>query len=227
MNRRVVVAGVLCACLAGAFLSEPADAARTRAPRGLGRVVKALDLTINGRPAAVGALVKAGDRLKTGSGGVADVVLADGAIFRLYPGSEAKVPAIGKRRSLVQLVVGGLMSLVGKPMDYRVRAPKAVAAVGGTVFFMQATADTPNYVCACSGVVHMGTPRGPATPVDAGFNQHIAVMVGDIGFRPSGAKNHDDQQMWELGEELQAAAGIPNKYKTLHQEPPASPPILP
>jgi ferric-dicitrate binding protein FerR (iron transport regulator) len=208
----------------------PASAeAAARAARGQGRVVKAVDLTINGKPASAGALVRSGDRLKTGTGGSADVVLANGAIFRLYPGTEAVIPWTNQKRTLVQLIVGGIMSLVGKPMDYRVKAPKAVAAVGGTCFYMQATPDTPNYVCACSGVVHMGPPRGPATPIDAGFNKHIAVMIGDVGFRPSGAKNHDDQQMWELGKELQDTTGIVNKYKTLKGQNPAEapPPVEP
>ncbi|MBM3268167.1 MAG: FecR domain-containing protein [Candidatus Sericytochromatia bacterium] len=218
MNRRTVIAAVLCASLAGAVFGDPAAARTRRAPVAQGRVVKAVDLTINGRPAAVGALVRAGDRLRTGSGGVADVVLADGAIFRLYPASEARVPAISRKKSFVQLVVGGLMSLVGKPMDYQVKAPKVVAAVGGTCFYLQATPEAPNYICACSGLVHMGATHRAMTPVDAGFNKHIGVMIGAVGFSPAGAKNHDDNQMWELGRELQEATGIPNKYRALHSD---------
>lgn len=214
MVRRFAAAGLLAAVIAGTVLGAPADAA-ARAVRAEGRVVKAIGLTINGKPAAVGALVRPGDRLKTTSGGTADVVLADGAIFRLYPGSEAKLPVINRNRGWVELVTGAIMSVVGKPMDYRVKAPKAVAAVGGTCFYMQATPDAPNYACACSGLVHIGPKGGAATPVDAGFNTHVGMMVENLGFKPAGAKNHDDQQMWELGKALEQAAGIPNKYKAL------------
>lgn len=224
MIRPPVAAGFLAVVVAGTLLAAPADAAR--AARGLGRVVKANGLTINGKPAAVGALVRPGDRLETTSGGNADVVLADGAIFRLYPGSKAKLPVISRRRTFVELVSGAIMSLVGRPMDYRVKAPRAVAAVGGTCFYMQSTADSPNYACACSGLVYIGPRGGAATPVDAGFNTHVGMMVEDLGFKPAGAKNHDDQQMWELGKELEQAAGIPNRYKAL-AAPPTAPEVAP
>lgn len=224
MIRPPVAAGMLAVALAGTPLAAPADAAP--AARGLGRVVKAIGLTINGKPAAAGALVRPGDRLETTTGGNADVVLADGAIFRLYPGSKAKLPVINRRRTFVELVSGAIMSLVGRPMDYRVKAPRAVAAVGGTCFYMQSTADSPNYACACSGMVYIGPRGGAATPVDGGFNTHIGMMVEDLGFKPAGAKNHDDQQMWELGKELEKATGIPNRYKAL-AKPSAAPDVTP
>lgn len=224
MIRRPVAAGLLAAVVAATALGSPAEAATRGASRGLGRVVKAFGLTINGRPAPAGTLVRPGDRLKTTSAGAADVVLADGAIFRLYPSSEATLPVISRKRSFVQLVTGAIMSVVGRPMDYRVKAPKAVAAVGGTCFYMQATADAPNYACACSGLVRIGPKGGAATPVDAGFNTHVGMMVEDLGFKPAGAKNHDDQQMWELGKALEQVAGIPNKYKALGSSSPEAVP---
>ncbi len=226
MLGRPVAAGFLAVVFASAMLSGPADAA-TRAVRGVGRVVKAFGLTINGKPAESGALVRPGDRLKTTSGGKADVVLADGAIFRLYPGSEATLPQIGRKRTLVQLVAGAIMSIVGRPMAYRVKAPKAVAAVGGTCFYMQATPDAPNYACVCSGLLHIGPVGGALTPVESGFNHHTGMMVESLGFKPAGAKNHDDLQMWELGKELEEATGIPNKYKSLGAADPNAVPVSP
>jgi hypothetical protein len=214
MSCRHFAAALLSVAVAMPFGTAPAEAApRARAA---GSVVRAADLTINGRPATTGALVRPGDRLKTGADGSADIVLANGAIFRLFGGTEAKLPVLAKKRSLVQLVAGGILSLVGKPMDYQVRAPKAVAAVSGTCFYMQATPDAPNYVCACSGIVHIGSPRSRArTPINSGFNLHVAMMVDELGFKPGGAKNHNDHMMWELGKELQQATGIANKYKAL------------
>lgn len=207
-----ILASLLTFLSVSAVFPESTLAASRRAS---GRVAKAQDLTINGKPAVVGTLVRPGDRLKTGSDGMADVVLADGVIFRLFGDSTATVPQIGRNRSLVRLIGGSLMSLVGRPMAYRVQAPKAVAAVSGTVFFMKATQESPSYVCACSGKVNIGPPGGAPTLVDAGRNGHIGMMVTNLGFNPAGPKDHNDGQLMELAEELEKATGILNRYKNM------------
>lgn len=92
-------------------------------------------LTVNGKPAQAGTVLKAGDRIVTGPGTRADVTLADGSAILLYENSTLTLSSLGKRIRL-NLAKGSALNAVHKGSNYQMSSPAAIAAVRGTVFFL-------------------------------------------------------------------------------------------
>ncbi len=96
---------------------------------------------------ARGAGVEAGDVLKSGADGQAQVRFSDGGIVALYPQSQISISAYsdsaqagqGEDRFALRFVQGALRAVTGKigqrnPQNYRVITPTAVVGVRGTAF---------------------------------------------------------------------------------------------
>lgn len=114
-----------------------------------------VQLDRGGRSQAVvkGAQVEAGDVLRSGPTGQAQIRFTDGGIMALYPQSQISIGAYsdsaqagsGEDRFAVRFVQGALRAVTGKigqrnPQSYQVITPTAVVGIRGTAFkiFMNA-----------------------------------------------------------------------------------------
>lgn len=132
---RAITLGALALTMATPALAAPA-----------GKLMRVKgSLTINGKPAKVGAVLKAGDRIVTGPATRADLALPDGSAVLLYEKSTLTLSSIGGVTRL-DLGKGRALNAVHKGSDYRMRSPSAIAAVRGTVFYLSSSSPTAGYV---------------------------------------------------------------------------------
>jgi len=129
-------------------------------------------VTLNGHAASRGAVLKAGDRLETGHESKADVSLADGSALRL--------------------------NVVHHGSDYQMLTPGAVAAVRGTVFYMESDG-TPSktYICDCEGSVEMINRKNQVSELHAN-GHHDGVWIGGEKSAPAPMHGHHDEDTAEL-----------------------------
>lgn len=186
--RRIFLVPVLVALLAAPAIAAPS-----------GKLVTADgSVRVNGRPAAAGALVKEGDRLSVGRGSRAVVLLSTGAAFRLGPNSELRVSDLGARTHLT-LKKGDILSAVKTGTKYHVTTPKVVAAVRGTVFYMQSTRVHPSLICICHGKVDVSAPGKAKRRVDTDHHKLYAVKP-NARWIPLELSGHTDEEAGALVE---------------------------
>jgi len=137
--------------------------------------------------AAAGVGVNVGDRIITGAGGHAVIILNDQSRLELGPSSSITLDQFtltgGAPRTRVSLFSGVLRSLVsaasgGAPADYQVHTPNAVAAVRGTRFDTAYSENVirPGYqgcekytdVSVYQGTVNLAPTGNPGAGVDVG-----------------------------------------------------------
>jgi hypothetical protein len=102
------------------------------------------DVKVNGKNTKLGALVKKGDRIVTGTNGRATVKLDDGSNIKVEKNSEISLSQYGfqkhGRNSNVQLKKGGMLVKVNKltrKSKFGVSSVTAVAGVRGTTFYVK------------------------------------------------------------------------------------------
>lgn len=154
-------------------------------------------LQVNGRPAAAGALLHKGDRLATGPNSRAFVGFSDGSAIRLNADSRLDLAELGKKTGLA-LQSGSVLSAVHKGARYSVTTPRAVAAVRGTVFYVEATAAKPGYVCVCEGTVAVSDRRKRSRRRVITTQEHQAVSVNPDQIVPDRMLGHTDEEIAEL-----------------------------
>lgn len=165
---------VLSAGLAMSLMPSFAADAKEKAT---GKVV-ALDgkVKVNGKPAAVGATVQAGDEIATGKTGTV-IIRVPNAALRLSQKTRIKFLDVFSATTRLEVRLGGLLSAVVPGTRYEVRTPVAVAAVRGTTFFVDVPSDTETYGCVCSGTVafqdtYPGTSKRIVTS-----SHHAAIRI--------------------------------------------------
>jgi hypothetical protein len=154
-------------------------------------------VTLNGHAASRGAVLKAGDRLETGHESKADVSLADGSALRLNPDTSLTLTSLGDRIRLT-LAHGGVINVVHHGSDYQMLTPGAVAAVRGTVFYMESDG-TPSktYICDCEGSVEMINRKNQVSELHAN-GHHDGVWIGGEKSAPAPMHGHHDEDTAEL-----------------------------
>lgn len=136
---------------------------------------------MDGAPVQAGAVLRPGQKLTTGEGGLADVRLGSRAVFRLAPASQAV--ALKEDGGLrVRLERGGLLSLVKTGNRYAVQTPVATASVLGTVFYTQMEGPDRTYLCLCRGRLHIDA--GTASQ-DVQTRDHQAAYLTRAGQQTS------------------------------------------
>ncbi len=154
------------------------------------------DLTINGKSAKKGSIVKEGQTLLTGAKTTVDVVMESGIRFRLYDNSNLVIPA-ESRKNPFQLLAGRLLSIVTKGRAYAVSGSTAVAGVRGTTFFVQSDSGKRTYICACKGKLHLETPQGADKGELIGVH-HTAIAFDDKDTTDEPMVGHTDGDIAQL-----------------------------
>lgn len=140
------VASLGISALPGAVRHALAMGERPAAP-GLYRVEG--DVRVNGRAAAVGQLVRAGDIIETGVHSQAVFVVGRDA-YLLRAGS--RLETVGREMLIdaLRIVTGKLLSVLG-PGARRIETPSATIGIRGTGIYVEAEPER-TYVCTCYGI---------------------------------------------------------------------------
>lgn len=184
------LAGALIGVATVAALSTPALAAPAMAA---GKVLElAGSVRVNGHPVKVGSPVRKGDTIETGANSRATVKLADGSAIRITFSTRVMINEMNPGTSYLSLLSGGLLSLVRKRSKFMVTSPQVIAAVHGTVFYIESSSAKPNYACICQGSVDLASTGKGAQHRVITTRTHTAFLVDPKHFGASTMWGHTD-----------------------------------
>lgn len=190
----------LIAALGTAVLLQAAPAAATQAPvaTNTGKIIQLVGMvSVNGKPAKVGASVSRGDTLETGHDSRATISLPDGSAIRLTHTTRMILTELGMTTWL-SLLKGGLLSAVHRGTNFRVNSPQVIAAVHGTVFYIESSSMKPNYACICEGSVELYSTQKKAQRRVITTKSHKAFLVDPQRLGASTLWGHTDADSKEL-----------------------------
>lgn len=152
--------------------------------------------TVNGRPAAVGTPVTGRDRVATGPGSMAVVVVKDDA-FLVRENTTFEFAETGGVLSRILIRSGRVLSVFGrKPMV--IKAANATIGIRGTGAYLEVDADRV-YFCLCYGEADLDGP-GMGAPKRISTRHHESpLMITDQGgvmaAVPGPVMNHTDDEL--------------------------------
>jgi hypothetical protein len=154
--RNLALTPTLALALAALTSTGAANAAEPNLAGMVKRVSGSVSLERGGSrlPVVAGTLLRAGDRIVTGSPGGVGIVLADDTLVTAGPGSrvelaDVKFDATTHEGNIVVRLLKGMLhvvtGLVGKqkPENVRIETPTAVMGVRGTEFIVQTAGTEP------------------------------------------------------------------------------------
>lgn len=181
-------------------------------PSGTGQIVY-LDgqVTVNGKPAVEGALLKGPVTLKTGANSTLEVVFDGRNVFRLGPTTVARIDfaqaqkQVNVDRGSFSAVLKQLAVATGADASFTLRTPTANAGVRGTSFHVMVD-DASTYFCACNGQV--GLDDGVAKDAEVLTNAHHGARIftkdagGNVVVTVAGLQGHTDEGMQKLADRI-------------------------
>lgn len=167
-------------------------------------------VTVDGQPGKLGAVLTAQSLIVTGPDGLAELTIGPRNILKLGPSASLRLDLTKPIRE-VQLdqgaltsVLRGLPKLLGKDDSFRVRTPAIVAGVRGTSFFIQAEGEK-TYLCACNGSVS-AEPGNGQPDVDLVAHHHaareFAKTAGGLTITEAGMIYHTDDDLNSLAQKI-------------------------
>ena len=176
-------------------------------PRSLAAMVKpgmhtvSGDVRVNGAPVVPGSIVKPGDRLTTGAGGQA-VLVIDFNAYLVRDDSEIIFPdEEGGLEKVLRVVSGRIMSVFG-PGPMRIDMPLATIGIRGTGIYVEAYPER-NYVCLCYGKAVLKSKLEPRVREALDTTHHEGPRTFHADPKALGAKfiepakmvNHKDTEL--------------------------------
>lgn len=152
--------------------------------------------TVNGRAAAVGTPVSARDRMSTGPGSLAVVVIKDDA-FLLRENTTLEFAESGGTLSRILVETGRVLSVFGrKPLAIKART--ATIGIRGTGAYLEVDPDKV-YFCLCYGEADLDGP-GMSAPKKIKTTHHESPLVitdrgGAMAAVPGPVVNHTDDEL--------------------------------
>ena len=185
----------LLALAAGAGLHPALRVALAQGPAQGVRSAKG-EVSVNGKPAAPGTLVRAGDTLILGKDALATFVVGEDA-FLMRGDSRAELAGSGATVAAVRLVTGALLSVFGRGV-HRLTTATATIGVRGTGAYMEAEAWR-TYFCLCYGTAEVA-PTGSAQQETYSTRHHDSprYIYGDgrkQAIAPAKVSNHTDAEL--------------------------------
>jgi hypothetical protein len=159
-TRRSVLAGAAGAGLAMSLASLGRALAADKVARGVHRVSG--EVSVNGRPAAVGMQVKPGDSVVAGpNGDIVFVVGRDAFLVR----ADSRVELTAKDNSPLlaglRIVTGRILSVFAPGQAKRIQSETATIGIRGTAVYIEAEPGK-TYVCTCYGTVDLVSRDDPS-----------------------------------------------------------------
>lgn len=194
--RRIVASGALGAAGVSGWLSEALAAGDLPATPGVNRLEGTA--TVNGKPARVGTPVNMGDRVATGAGSQAVVVLK-GDAFLLRANTVIEVQ--GREGALTNLLVatGKVLSVFAKK-PVAIRAATATIGIRGTGAYLEVEPASV-YFCLCYGeavIEGPGMAGAAARTVKTEHHEQPLVLSDSGGIMravPGPFLNHTDDEL--------------------------------
>lgn len=134
--------------------------------------------------AKIPLLLRAGDKVKTGAGGRAEISWAGASKTRLGPDSILTVQEASAQRTTVMMSVGLLDAFIQKTKNhkFRVRTPTAVASIRGTVFQVKVDKTGRTQWNLFKGSLGVSDARGSQVVLQP--NQRVSVSAEGIAEKP-------------------------------------------
>lgn len=192
--RRIVASGALGAAGVSGWISEALAAGDLPATPGVNRLEGSA--TVNGKPARVGTPVNMGDRVATGAGSQAVVVLK-GDAFLLRANTVIEVQ--GREGVLTNMLVasGRVLSVFAKK-PVAVRAASATIGIRGTGAYLEVDPKSV-YFCLCYGEALLEAPgMAQARTVKTEHHEQPLLLTdegGSMRVAPGPFRNHSDDEL--------------------------------
>jgi hypothetical protein len=153
-------------------------------------------VSVNGKPAGPGALVRPGDTVVLGKDALATFVVGRDA-FLMRGDSRAELIGSGVLVSAVQLITGGLLSVFGEG-EHRLATSTATIGFRGTGAYMEAEPQR-TYFCLCYGTAEVtATMGGARESYSTRHHESPRYIYGDgrkQAIVPASVSNHTDAEL--------------------------------
>jgi hypothetical protein len=154
------------------------------------------EVSVNGRPATLGALIRPGDTIEVGKDALAAFVVGQDA-FLMRSNSRAELAGSGALVATVQLVTGGLLSVFGGG-ERRLTTATATIGIRGTGAYMEAE-PWRTYFCLCYGTAEVAATRGGARESYSTQHHDAPRYIYGDGRKqeivPASVSNHTDAEL--------------------------------
>lgn len=171
---------------------------------------------LNDQVAAVGGIVRPGDRVTTGDNSLAIFVLGQDA-YLLRSHSRLEIAGVEGIVSALNLLAGKMLSVFGKG-EKKILLPTATVGIRGTAVYAEVEAAR-CYVCTCYGKVDISTTKDPSIRETVTTWKHDAPRYiyasGETMIVKAPVINHTDDELFML-EELVGrtpAFYVPGQYQ--------------
>lgn len=168
------------------------------------------DLTINGMPTRIGAVVKSGDTVKTGADGTCEITFEGRNIVQIEPNSLAVLNFESFGRG-IQLQSGSLAAVLkeltptASANRFQLDTPTTVAGVRGTVFYVKVLDPNATYFCLCNGEISLQDNSGGNQQTLEAAHHHAVEYArsgGKITVKSAQLLYHTDAQMQRLASKI-------------------------
>lgn len=159
---------------------------------------------INGVSAELETVVKDGDTVETEADSYCDIIFADKNIFRVTENTGTVINLEENRIKINNGMVGFVLGNV-KEETFEVETTTAIAAIKGTVFFINVESPDQTYFCTCNGTIEYLSGEDWDTNISA--NHHTSLRLkrnedGSLERLESGMEFHTDEDMNILDEKV-------------------------
>ena len=155
------------------------------------------DMSINGKPAEAGSLVRPGDAIVLGDGAAATFVVGQDA-FLMRGDSRAELIGSGLLVTAVQLVTGKLLGVFGSGGERRLVTATASIGIRGTGAYIEAEPKR-TYFCLCYGTAEVAATMGGAREsYSTRHHESPRFIYADGRTRtivPASVANHTDSEL--------------------------------
>jgi hypothetical protein len=151
--------------------------------------------TVNGRPAQVGSPVAARDKVSTGPGSMAVIVIKDDA-FLVRENTTLEFAESGGLLSRVLIQTGRVLSVFGKK-PVVIKAGNATIGIRGTGAYLEVDPDKV-YFCLCYGEAGIDGPGMATKTVKTTHHEQplvISQSAGIMAAAPGPFQNHSDDEL--------------------------------
>ena len=192
---RRVAAGALGAGGASAFLANALAKGDISAPQGIARLEGTA--TVNGAAARLGTAVSARDKVVTGPGSMAVVVVKDDA-FLMREGTRIEFSEVNGALSQVVVANGRLLSVFGTRKEgLKIQARDASIGIRGTGAYLEIEPERV-YFCLCYGAALIESPgMAPRSLTTRHHEQPLFLSAsgGTMALVPGPFRNHSDDEL--------------------------------
>lgn len=156
-------------------------------------------VSLNGKPATQGMLVKPGDKVATGANSSAIFVLDQDA-YMLRGNSKLEISAGDATIKTLKLLAGKMLTVFGKG-EKRIVVPTATLGIRGTAIYAEVD-PLRSYLCTCYGTVNIQASSNPAVQETVVTRRHDAPRYiyasGEQLIVKAPVINHTDDELYML-----------------------------